>query len=369
MLCYPFTWHPPSDLYNMVKKSKQQQQQQHAPTEKQRLRAEAKERARRWARDTLNGGKNKATAVRKTKNTISKEEAKARARKWAQERFGEGIDEEEAEDVDTEEDEINSCFQTLNIAAFDERGRNRGRGRRNGKAEQPRRTYYSGKFRGKPSTSSHNSSGSRDRERTEEYSRGRRAGATSMPSSAANPTPNHRANEPPFTKEQAEIVEGVIQASKSGRGSHYRVLKITSRASQHDIKKAYRRLALQVHPDKNLHPMSAEAFKVLGSSYEVLKSERSRARYDRRSSNPTTSTNSSRSRGPGSNSYYDYYGAREDNASSNYGYNNTSYNPFGYTSRDESTRARPSDFGSGFYHSSSPFGHDSNPYEGSRRYY
>ena len=332
----------------MVKKSKQQQQR--PPTEKQRLRAEAKERARRWARDTLNGGKNKATAVRKSKNTISKEEAKARARKWARERFGAGIDEEEAE-VDKDEDEINSCFQTLNIAAFAEGGKSRDR--RNGKTEQPRRTY-SGKYRGKPSTSSHNSSGSRGRERTEEhYSRGRGVGATfTPPSSAADPTPNEtphqRTNEPLFTKEQAEIVEGVIQASKSGRGSHYRVLKISSLSSQHDIKKAYRRLALQVHPDKNLHPMSAEAFQVLGSSYEVLKSERARARYDRRSSNPTTSTNSSRRRGPGSY------------ASSNFGYNNTSYNPFGYASRDESTRARPSNFGSGFYHSSSPFG--SNPY-------
>ena len=53
-----------------------------ASTPKQKSRAEAKERARNWARETL--GKNKAVAAKKKPmSTASKAEAKARARKWA----------------------------------------------------------------------------------------------------------------------------------------------------------------------------------------------------------------------------------------------------------------------------------------------
>lgn len=360
-------------MVNKSRRQQQQQQQREAPTEKQKLRAEAKERARIWARDTL-GGKNKATtAVRKSKNPISKEEAKARARKWAKERFGEGYCSDEAEVDAEDEDGINSCFQNLNIAVYDEEVRSRD-GCSN-KANNSRKTY-SGKYQSKPSSNRHGSDGGY-RERTAEhprnsnYSRDRGSGTTFTPSTAFNEPIRQRTTDQ-FTAEQAEIVDGVIQASKSGRGSHYRVLKINSSASQDEVKKVYRRLALQIHPDKNLHPMSAEAFKVLGSSYDVLKSESRRARYDRRSSYPTTSSNaSSRSghqhRATGSHSYY----AREEHDSSNFdhGFFNTSYNPFGGPSRGESSRARrrPRGFG-GYYQSSSPFGDNSNRNEGSQQY-
>jgi DnaJ-domain-containing protein 1 len=53
-----------------------------------------------------------------------------------------------------------------------------------------------------------------------------------------------------YTSEQVQIVRHVLKAKEGGRGAHYRVLGISSNATESDIKKAYRKLSLKVHPDK-----------------------------------------------------------------------------------------------------------------------
>lgn len=62
---------------------------------------------------------------------------------------------------------------------------------------------------------------------------------------------------------------------------YYTVLGVSKDASTEDIKKAYRKLALQYHPDRNPNDKKAEAkFKEAAEAYEVLSNEQKRQQYD-----------------------------------------------------------------------------------------
>jgi molecular chaperone DnaJ len=62
---------------------------------------------------------------------------------------------------------------------------------------------------------------------------------------------------------------------------YYEVLDVQRNASQDDIKKAFRRLARQYHPDVNKDPGAEMKFKEIGEAYEVLSDPEKRAMYDR----------------------------------------------------------------------------------------
>ncbi len=62
---------------------------------------------------------------------------------------------------------------------------------------------------------------------------------------------------------------------------YYEVLGVSRTASQDEIKKAYRRLARQYHPDVNKEDSAESKFKELNEAYEVLSDEQKRAVYDR----------------------------------------------------------------------------------------
>src|SRR5580658_6729026 len=62
----------------------------------------------------------------------------------------------------------------------------------------------------------------------------------------------------------------------------YEILGVTNSANGDELKRAYRKLAMQCHPDRNPGDKGAEQkFKDISEAYDVLKDEQKRAAYDR----------------------------------------------------------------------------------------
>lgn len=78
---------------------------------------------------------------------------------------------------------------------------------------------------------------------------------------------------------QEDIRHAEFELKKSKRKDFYKILGVGKDASDSEIKKAYRKMAIQYHPDKN--PDSTdEKFKEIGEAYETLIDPQKRAAYD-----------------------------------------------------------------------------------------
>lgn len=62
---------------------------------------------------------------------------------------------------------------------------------------------------------------------------------------------------------------------------YYEILGVERTAGAEDIKKAFRRMAMQYHPDRNKESGAEEHFKEINQAYEVLSDQEKRAAYDR----------------------------------------------------------------------------------------
>lgn len=67
----------------------------------------------------------------------------------------------------------------------------------------------------------------------------------------------------------------------ANKRDYYEVLGLGKDASEQDVKKAFRRLAMQYHPDRNKAPDAEEKFKEINEAYAVLSDKEKRATYDR----------------------------------------------------------------------------------------
>nr|XP_055181693.1 dnaJ homolog subfamily B member 12 isoform X2 [Nyctereutes procyonoides]XP_055181694.1 dnaJ homolog subfamily B member 12 isoform X2 [Nyctereutes procyonoides] len=101
----------------------------------------------------------------------------------------------------------------------------------------------------------------------------RKAGGTDTPS--ANGEAGGGESTKGYTAEQVAAVKRVKQCK-----DYYEILGVSRGASDEDLKKAYRKLALKFHPDKNHAPGATEAFKAIGTAYAVLSNPEKRKQYD-----------------------------------------------------------------------------------------
>jgi len=86
-----------------------------------------------------------------------------------------------------------------------------------------------------------------------------------------------------YTPEQASMVKRIRTCKVT---EYYEILSLKRDCEEAEVKKAYRKLALGLHPDKNGAPGADEAFKMVSKAFQVLSDSQKRAIYDQHGSDP-----------------------------------------------------------------------------------
>lgn len=78
--------------------------------------------------------------------------------------------------------------------------------------------------------------------------------------------------------------ECLIGATAGTNDDYYEILGVDKKASEKQIKKAFRQLAMKYHPDKNKSKGAVKRFREIAEAYEVLSDPKKRKEYDQQGS-------------------------------------------------------------------------------------
>lgn len=84
----------------------------------------------------------------------------------------------------------------------------------------------------------------------------------------------------PTASGRSQLGEATLHRENMGK-DFYKILGLSKDASEDQLKKAYRKMALKYHPDKNKSPGAEEKFKEVAEAYEVLSDPKKREIYDK----------------------------------------------------------------------------------------
>ncbi|KAK7281631.1 hypothetical protein RIF29_09788 [Crotalaria pallida] len=137
----------------------------------------------------------------------------------------------------------------------------------------------------------------------------------SSPSKAASDQPSirRRASAPgsgssaaaTYTEEQITVIREIKR-----KKNYYEILGVEKSCTVEDVRKAYRKLSLKVHPDKNKAPGAEEAFKAVSKAFQCLGNEESKRKYD--VSGEDEAVYERRANRPATRAYNGYYEADID---------------------------------------------------------
>ncbi|KIM26207.1 hypothetical protein M408DRAFT_197372 [Serendipita vermifera MAFF 305830] len=109
------------------------------------------------------------------------------------------------------------------------------------------------------------------------------ASSATKPSAASTKGKGKDDDKRDYTPEQLAVVKRIRKCKVT---QYYEIMSLEKDCEEADVKKAYRKLALQLHPDKNGAPGADEAFKMVSKAFQVLSDANLRAAFDRDGGDP-----------------------------------------------------------------------------------